>query len=326
IAKLHPSHPKTSQLLAEAAFDAVRAAGLPGATVQALYQLPSELGLKLVAAEEVGAIAFTGSRTAGLALKAAADAAGKPIYLEMSSINPIFLLPGAVAAGGTELAKELFGSCALGAGQFCTNPGMSVVLASPESEALVEELRKLFAQTPPGPLLSQQGPKNIRDSIAVLTLNGAQCLAGGQEAVDGPFGFQNTLLRVSGEQFLQAPEALQTEAFGTVHLMVFADSMEQMIQIAHGLEGNLTGCIYSDPAGQDDAAYNQLARVLRYKVGRLLNDKVPTGVAVSPAMHHGGPYPSTGHPGFTAVGMPAAIKRFCARHCYDGVRPHRLPD
>lgn len=326
IAKLHPSHPKTSQLLAEAAFDAVRTTGIPSATVQALYQLPSELGLKLVAAEEVGAVAFTGSRVAGLALKAAANAAGKPIYLEMSSINPLFLLPGAVAERGAELAKEVFGSCALGAGQFCTNPGVSVVLASPESEALLQELQGLFARTPPGPLLSQQGAKNIRDGVAVLTLNGAQCLVGGQEVTTGAFGFQNTLLRVSGEQFLQAPEALQTEAFGTVHLMVFADSVEQMVQIAHCLEGNLTACIYSGTAGQDDAAYTQLARVLRYKVGRLLNDKAPTGVAVSPAMHHGGPYPSTGHPGFTAVGMPAAVKRFCARHCYDGVRPHRLPD
>lgn len=326
IAKLHPSHPKTSQLLAEAAFDAVREAGLPLATVQALYQLPSELGLKLVAAEEVGAVGFTGSRSAGLALKAAADAAGKPVYLEMSSINPVFLLPGAVAERGAELAKELFTSCAMGAGQFCTNPGVSVVLAGPESEELLAELRTLFEQTSPGPLLSQQGPKNIRESVAVLTLNGAECLVGGQEVGEGAFAFQNTLLRVSGEQFLQAPEALQTEAFGTVHLMIFADSVSQMVEIARSLEGNLTGCIYSGSQGQDDASYDDIARVLRYKVGRLLNDKAPTGVAVSPAMQHGGPYPSTGHPGFTAVGMPSAIKRFCARHCYDGVRPHRLPE
>ena len=91
------------------------------------------------------------------------------------------------------------------------------------------------------------------------------------------------------------------------------------------LEGNLTGCVYSDTGGADDAAYSQIAPRLRLKVGRLLNDKMPTGVAVSPAMNHGGPYPATGHPGFTAVGIPAALRRFAVLQCYDNVREHRLP-
>jgi NADP-dependent aldehyde dehydrogenase len=94
--------------------------------------------------------------------------------------------------------------------------------------------------------------------------------------------------------------------------------------IAH-LEGNLTGTLYSHSQGRDDALYHQIEPALRQKVGRLLNDKMPTGVAVSPAMNHGGPYPATGHPGFTAVGIPAAMLRFAALHCYDNVRPHRLP-
>jgi NADP-dependent aldehyde dehydrogenase len=96
-------------------------------------------------------------------------------------------------------------------------------------------------------------------------------------------------------------------------------------QILDALEGNLTGSIYSDAAGADDALYDRLAPRLRLKVGRLLNDKMPTGVAVSSAMNHGGPYPATGHPGFTAVGIPAALTRFTALACYDNVRPHRLP-
>ena len=96
--------------------------------------------------------------------------------------------------------------------------------------------------------------------------------------------------------------------------------------VLENLEGNLTGCIYSDTRGADDAAYARLEPVLRQKVGRLLNDKMPTGVAVSPAMNHGGPYPSTGHPGFTAVGIPASLRRFAALHAYDNVRPERLPE
>ena len=124
---------------------------------------------------------------------------------------------------------------------------------------------------------------------------------------------------------MRNPHALQTEAFGTVNLMVFARDISQMVEIADHLEGNLTGCIYSDTQGGDDEIYALIEPVLRQKVGRLLNDKMPTGVAVVPAMNHGGPYPATGHPGFTAVGIPASMLRFAALHCYDNVRSRRLP-
>ena len=117
----------------------------------------------------------------------------------------------------------------------------------------------------------------------------------------------------------------QTEAFGNGSLFVMADSVEQMVEIAEHLEGNLTGCIYSDTEGSDDAAYEKLEPALRPRVGRLLNDKMPTGVAVSPSMNHGGPFPATGHPGFTAVGIPASVPRFSALYCYDNVRQNRLP-
>ena len=150
-------------------------------------------------------------------------------------------------------------------------------------------------------------------------------MTGGQEATASGFAFQNTLLRVSADQFLKNADGLQTEAFGTVHLMVVASDVEEMAQVAEHLEGNLTGCLYSHRGGLDDAAYDRVAAALRPKVGRLLNDKMPTGVAVSPAMNHGGPYPATGHPGFTAVGIPASIARFTALYSYDNVRPHRLP-
>jgi NADP-dependent aldehyde dehydrogenase len=130
---------------------------------------------------------------------------------------------------------------------------------------------------------------------------------------------------VSGEKFIENPHALQTEAFGAISLMVFARDVEQMKGVTRNLEGNLTGCIYSDTGGSDDALYARVEPELRPKVGRLLNDKMPTGVAVTPAMNHGGPYPATGHPGFTAVGIPASLLRFGALHSYDNVRQDRLP-
>ena len=124
---------------------------------------------------------------------------------------------------------------------------------------------------------------------------------------------------------MAAPEKLQTEVFGNASLFVIARDAAQVAAVLDHLEGNLTGCIYSDTAGADEAVYQALAPRLRRRVGRLLNDKMPTGVAVSPAMNHGGPFPATGHPGFTAVGIPASLRRFAMLACYDNVRPGRLP-
>jgi NADP-dependent aldehyde dehydrogenase len=135
----------------------------------------------------------------------------------------------------------------------------------------------------------------------------------------------NSLLRVSGNQFLQHPEELQAEAFGNASMFVVVSDLAQACAVIDRMEGNLTGCVYSAKSGKDDAEYEAIAAHLRPRVGRLLNDKMPTGVAVSPAMNHGGPFPATGHPGFTAVGLPASISRFAMLQCYDNVRPHRLP-
>ena len=157
-----------------------------------------------------------------------------------------------------------------------------------------------------------------------LQAAGASLVTGGAPASPG-CRFRNTLLRVSGDAFLAAPEKLQTEAFGNAALFVVARDAAQLGALVETLEGSLTGGFYTDTRGSDDALYAALEPRLRPCVGRLLNDKMPTGVAVSAAMNHGGPYPSTGHPGFTAVGIPAALRRFAMLQCYDNVRPSRLP-
>ena len=113
--------------------------------------------------------------------------------------------------------------------------------------------------------------------------------------------------------------------FGNSSLIVVADSDDELVAVARSLEGNLTGCLYTATDGSDDALHDRIAPILRQKVGRLLNDKMPTGVAVVASMNHGGPFPATGHPGFTAVGIPGAVRRFAMLQCYDAVRPHRLP-
>lgn len=325
IAKANPGHPGVTRLLAEAALAAMQIAGAPQALVQMIYRLRPEDGLRLVSHPLVGATGFTGSRAGGMRLKEAADRVGKPIYLEMSSVNPVFVLPGALTERLDAIANELFGSCTLGAGQFCTKPGLTIVVGDEKGQAFVQAVAKLMAANPPGVLLSEYAPGENAATVATLVAHGAEVLAGGA-APDGPgFRFANTLLRVSGEQFVRHPEALQAEVFGPVGLVVLTEDADQLVEIARSLEGNLTGSLYTHSQGEDDALYDRLEPILRQKVGRLLNDKMPTGVAVVPAMNHGGPFPATGHPGFTAVGIPASLLRFAALHSYDNVRPHRLP-
>jgi alpha-ketoglutaric semialdehyde dehydrogenase len=325
IGKANTGHPGTTKLLAEEALASARDCGLPPAMVQLLYRTPPDVGLRLVAHPAIGATGFTGSKTAGLRLKQAADAAGKPIYLEMSSVNPVFVLPGALEQRLSDVARELFESCAMGAGQFCTRPGVTVIQQDARAEAFIAEAAALFGRAAPGTLLGSSGVEAIGSGIDELVTHGATIVTGGRAEAGPRFSFANTLLRTTGTAFLENPHALQTEAFGTVNLVVVARDLTEMAKIAAALEGSLTGCVYSATNGDDDDAYGILAPVLRQNVGRLLNDKMPTGVAVSPAMNHGGPYPATGHPGFTAVGIPASLLRFAALQCYDHVRADRLP-
>lgn len=323
IAKAHPCHPNTSRLLAEEAIGAVRESGLPPATVQMIYHLAPEDGLRLVADPRLGAVGFTGSRAAGLKLKTVADAVGKPFYAELSSLNPIVILPGALVERGEKLVEEFSGSCLMAAGQFCTSPGLTILFAGEAAEKFIAGVKAKLESATPGTLLSSGVARNLAASVKALQSAGAELVTGGSALAGNKFA--NTLLRVSGAQFLASPETLQTEAFGNASLVVMARDAGEAEKILARLEGNLTGGIYSDTNGSDDALYEKFAPLLRARVGRLLNDKMPTGVAVSAAMNHGGPFPATGHPGFTAVGIPASLRRFAALYCYDNVRPLRLP-
>jgi alpha-ketoglutaric semialdehyde dehydrogenase len=325
IAKAHPGHPTTTRILAEEARTAVESAGLPPATVQLLYHFAPEDGLRLAGHPDVGATAFTGSRPSGLALKKAADESGRPIYLEMSSANPVFVLPGALEERAAGIAVELFQSCTLAAGQMCTKPGLVVVPDGPAARVFVAKVRESFEGSAPMVLLGPRVLEGLRDAAARLAGGGAECLAGGRDLSGRGIRFSPTLFALSGALFLQDPAAFQVESFGTLSVIVVARDTDEMRSIADRLDGHLTGSVYSHSGGKDDGGYDAIAPVLRTKVGRLLNDRMPTGVAVSPAMNHGGPYPATGHPGFTAVGFPAAIIRFAALRCYDHVRTDRLP-
>ena len=325
VGKANSSHPGTTRLLAEEALEAVREVGLPEAMVQLIYRTDHETGKKLVGHAKIGATGYTGSRRAGLVLKEAADRAGKPIYLELSSINPVVILPGALEERSDEVAGEFQTSCLMGTGQFCTNPGLVLLLEGEATDQFIDAVAKDFSEAPVGTLLNEGVQKGMHASVGALSEAGAELVVGGHRGGGAGYSYQNTLLKVSAGRFLEDSEKLQEEAFGNESLFVVAEDVGQIKEVMRSLEGNLTGCVYSNTEGADDASYDEVVPLLRRKVGRLLNDKMPTGVAVSAAMNHGGPYPATGHPGFTAVGIPASLVRFGMLQCFDNVRQHRLP-
>ncbi len=325
IAKGHSSHPGTTLLLAQLCHEAAQATGMPAGFVQLIYRTSHADGYKLVSHPLIGASGYTGARHTGLSLKEAADKGGKPFYCELSSVNPVFILPGALKERAPALVDEFAGSCLMGAGQFCTNPGLVVVPEGPAGEQFIAAVAAKFEAAPVGTMLSGGVEQNFRAGLVALQQAGALVVCGNKPADNKRYCYANTLLRVSGAEYLKNPNGLQAEAFGNASLMVVAKDLAQMIAIAQTLEGNLTGGLYTDTQGSDDAAYDQLAPRVREKVGRLLNDKMPTGVAVVSSMNHGGPFPATGHPGFTAVGFPSSMNRFAMLQSYDNVRAHRLP-
>ncbi len=214
IGKGHPAHPGTTRIVAEEAFAAVGESGLPRATVQLIYHTSSENGTRQVGDRRVGASGFTGSRVAGLALKAAADAAGKPIYLEMSSLNPVVILPGALKERSEKIAGEFADSCLGAAGQFCTKPGVAVVIAGEASERFMADVRGLFEGRAAGTLLSAGVARSLRESLKTLRGAGAGVVAGGEALSGMPVRFANTLLRVEGEVFLRMRSGYRRRRLG----------------------------------------------------------------------------------------------------------------
>ena len=219
IAKAHPCHPRTIAAAGGRSLRRLGEIGLPADTVQMIYHLAPEDGLRLVADRRLGAVGFTGSRAAGLKLKAAADAVGKPVYPEMSSLNPVVILPGALAERGAKIVEEFTGSCLMASGQFCTSPGLTILFAGDAAEKFIAGVKAKLESTAPATLLSSGVARNSRRERQNACRRQARNWSRAASPLAGN-RFANTLLRVSGEQFLASPEKLQTEAFGNATLVV----------------------------------------------------------------------------------------------------------
>jgi NADP-dependent aldehyde dehydrogenase len=321
VVKAHDAHPGTSELVGRAITDAVAAAGLPAGTFSLLYGFGPDLGVALVTDPRIKAVGFTGSRSGGMALVAAAAARPEPIpvYAEMSSINPVFLLDGALDSRGADLGRAFVGSLTLGSGQFCTNPGLVIAVDGPGLDAFIGAAREAIAQSSATPMLT----RGIADAFAngVTRLTGEADLIVRGESGDSETTCRAALFATDVNSFLNS-ETLQAEVFGSSSLIVRCAEAAEMRTVAENIEGQLTATVHADESDLEEA--RQLLALLELKAGRILFDGWPTGVEVCHAMVHGGPSPATSDSRTTSVGA-RAIERYLRPVCYQDVPKSLLP-
>jgi NADP-dependent aldehyde dehydrogenase len=325
IAKAHPGCPSVSHLAAHEAVEALRETGLPSATVQLLHGIAPSDGERLVADPRVGATGFTGGHEAGKKLFAAAAAAGRVIWVEMGSLNPVVLMPGALAERGPAIADELTASVTGSAGQFCTKPGIVFLIDDAAGQAFVAALAEKFSAVGQQVLLGPLGLERLSGGIARLRDAGARLVAGDAPASSG-CRHPATLLEVSAAELIARPDRLLVEAFGNATMLVRAASLDELARALALVPGALGASLYLAKDGRDDTPAASVQPLLEARTGRLIENRMPTGLAVTPPMQHGGPWPSAAPPFFSAVGMPWSILRFARRLCFDAVSAARLPD
>lgn len=321
VVKGHPAHPGTSELVAGAIAQAVADCGLPGGVFSLLNGPGNDLGEALVKDPRITAVGFTGSRGGGLALMqhAASRPVPIPVFAEMSSVNPVILMPARLEEAAEDLAKAYAGSLSLGAGQFCTNPG---IVMSLEGEAL-NRFRKTAAEAisdvPAQTMLTSGIREAYETGTAKLASSAAAC---GKGKADDQAGAQAQIYAVSGADFLASP-ALAEEVFGPVSIVVECSDLEQLHSILASMEGQLTATLHMNEA--DHQAARTLLPTLEGLAGRIIANGWPTGVDVAHAMVHGGPFPATSDPRSTSVGT-LAIERFLRPVSYQDMPEALLPD
>jgi 2,5-dioxopentanoate dehydrogenase len=324
VVKGHPAHPGTSELLGNVIAEAISKAGLPRGVFSLVHGAKPEVGKALVNHAAARAVAFTGSFGAGRALfdEAARRPEPIPVYAEMGSTNPVFILPRALAERGTEIAKGYVQSVALGAGQFCTNPGLVFGLEAPALGEFTAEAGRAAGGVAAQTMLHRGILKSFSTGVArIADTPGVTTLAGGKPA-ENANAAGCVLFSTSFDTFRTRPE-LADEVFGPSSIVVSCSKPEDLVSVARGLHGHLTATVHGTP--EDLTEHAELLHVLGDKVGRLIINGFPTGIEVCHAMHHGGPYPSTTDSHFTSIGT-GAIYRFARPLCFQGFPEALLPE
>jgi NADP-dependent aldehyde dehydrogenase len=325
IVKGHGAHPGTSEIVGLAIQESAKECGMPEGVFSLLFGKGTEVGTALVKHPLIKAVGFTGSRAGGRTLMdlAAARPEPIPVYTEMSSTNPVFILPGAMRKNADAIATGLYGSFTLGSGQFCTKPGMVFLPKNSDCDGFINKLKNSVSESGPFTLLTA----GIRSSYTSETKqrkasNGVTTVAE-KPSPNGPeFNVGASLYETDANSFLQDKD-LSSEIFGPSTLLVRNASRKLLLKIARGLEGHLTATIHGTEDDLRDFA--DLLAILEDKVGRLIFNGFPTGVEVCHAMVHGGPYPATSDGRSTSVGTQA-IFRFTRPVCYQGFPQSALPD
>jgi alpha-ketoglutaric semialdehyde dehydrogenase len=325
IVKAHPAHPGTSELVGRAIRDCVRQQGLPEGVFSLLFDSGTEIGAKLVQHPLVKAVGFTGSIPAGRALMDLAVRRPEPIpfYGEMGSTNPVFILPGAMAARGKEIASQLHGSFTLGSGQFCTKPGLVFLPPEASSANFLPEFQDKVAHSLKFTLLTS----GIRDSYQREIQNrkgrsNLALLAEGEQPASGPaFLAGVAVFQTDVSSLLSSPD-LGSEVFGPSTLLVHFSNRQDLLDAARSLSGHLTATIHGTE--EDLREFSELLQILKDKVGRIVFNGYPTGLEVCHAMVHGGPYPASTDSRTTSVGSQA-ISRFARPVCYQDFPDSALP-
>jgi NADP-dependent aldehyde dehydrogenase len=322
VVKGHSAHPGTGEIVADAIHAAIAKCGLHKGVFSLIQGGKRDVGQALVQHPLVKAVGFTGSLAGGRALFDLCAARPEPIpfFGELGSVNPMFLLPDAVSARGAEIGKGWAGSLTMGAGQFCTNPGIAVVIAGAGADAFVEGAKAALGDIGPQTMLT--------DGIAAAYREGRDRVAGSagvRDILTTVCDLRNAtpyLYETDGATWL-ANEELGEEVFGPLGLIVRVSDPDEMLKVARSIKGQLTCTLHMD-AGDTDLA-RRLMPVIERKAGRLLANGFPTGVEVADAMVHGGPYPASTNFGATSVGT-LSIRRFLRPICYQGMPSGVLPD
>lgn len=324
VVKAHPSHPGTCELVAEAILKAAEKTGMPDGVFSMVYGISHDVGLAIVRHPKIKAVGFTGSFGGG---KALFDEANKrpepiPVYAEMGSTNPVFILPGALKERKEALAEELTGSVSLGVGQFCTKPGLVFHQESEDAVSFQTVLSNQMKNVSAGVMLNEGIQKNYQSGLEKLSeIEGVQVLAKGSDDENG-FRGSSVLFKTSTSVYFEN-ENVEEEVFGPSTVLISSSGKEELIQAAQRLQGHLTATIHGTE--EDLNEYSDLIDILEQKVGRIIFNGYPTGVRVCHAMIHGGPFPATTDSRSTSVGT-TAIRRFARPVCYQDFPNISLPD
>ena len=324
IIKAHPAHPQTSEIVGSVILKAADKCKMPKGIFTHVYGASFEVGKSLVMHPLTKAVGFTGSFIGGKQLFDWASQRKEPIpvFSEMGSINPVFLLPEKLKTSSADIAKMYAGSITLGVGQFCTNPGLIIGIESDDLKSFIHDLGKAIQQIAPGPMLHSGIVKAYKEKKGnALLQEDVRLVAESETSVNENEGLP-TIATASGQAFLNNP-VLHQEVFGPYSIVIRCKDMNEMIEVAKHTEGQLTATLM---ASENDIKNNdELIEAVKNICGRFILNGVPTGVEVCLSMHHGGPFPATTDSRFTSVGADG-IKRFARPIAFQNWPNELLPD